>query len=142
MFQPNSSLDEKKLLDAIGVASFDELVTRLPKKYLNPGLGLPPEASEMALSQAITDLSNKNSTPLSFLGAGAYDHFISSIVPAISSRGEFATAYTPYQPEASQGTLQTIFEFQSIVAELFGLDIANASLYDGATALVDRAVRS
>ncbi len=139
MFQPNAAADEKKLLDAVGVASFDDLIRRLPKKYVNPGLGLPNEMSEMDLTRLLTDLSNKNVQPLSFLGAGSYDHFISAVVPALSSRGEFATAYTPYQPEASQGTLQVIFEFQSMVAELYGMDIANASLYDGATALAEAA---
>ncbi len=140
MFHPNAAADEKKLLDAIGVASFDELIGRLPKKYVNPGLGLPNEMSEMALTRTLTELSNKNSQLLSFLGAGAYDHFVPAVVGAITSRGEFATAYTPYQPEASQGTLQVIFEFQSMVAEIFGMDIANASLYDGATALAEAAL--
>jgi glycine dehydrogenase subunit 1 len=140
MFQPNSALDEKTLLDAIGVASFDELVERLPKKFTNPGLGLPNEVSEMELTRVLTEMSEKNGQPLSFLGAGAYDHFVPAVVGALASRGEFATAYTPYQPEASQGTLQTIFEFQSTVAEIYGMDMANASLYDGATALAEAAL--
>ena len=137
MFQPNSSLDEKKLLAAIGVQSFDELIDRLPKRFINPGLGLPAEMSEMDLTRTLTEMSAKNGQPLSVLGAGAYDHFIPAVVGALASRGEFATAYTPYQPEASQGTLQTIFEFQSTVAEIYGMDMANASLYDGATALAE-----
>jgi glycine dehydrogenase subunit 1 len=140
MFHPNSSADEKKLLDACGVASFEDLIRRLPKKHLNPGLGLPNEMPEMDLTRNLSDLANKNGQPLSFLGAGAYDHFVPAAVGAIVSRGEFATAYTPYQPEASQGTLQVIFEFQSMVAEIFGMDIANASLYDGATALAEAAL--
>lgn len=140
MFQPNSPIDEQKLLDAIGVSSFDDLIRRLPKKHLNPGLGLRNEMSEMDISRTLTDLSNKNGQPLSFLGGGSYDHYIPAVVGALSSRGEFATAYTPYQPEASQGTLQTIFEFQSLVAEIYGMDIANASLYDGATALAEAAL--
>lgn len=140
MFQPNAAADEKKLLDAVGVGSFEDLIQRLPKKHVNPGLGLPNEMSEMDLTRALTDLSNKNLLPLSFLGAGSYDHFIPAVVGALSSRGEFATAYTPYQPEASQGTLQVIFEFQSMVAEIYGMDIANASLYDGATALAEAAL--
>ncbi len=139
MFHPNAALDEKKLLEAVGVKSFDDLIQRLPKKYVNPGLGLPNEMNEMDLTRGLTDLSNKNGQPLSFLGAGSYDHFVPAVVGALSSRGEFATAYTPYQPEASQGTLQVIFEFQSMVAEIFGMDIANASLYDGATALAEAA---
>jgi glycine dehydrogenase subunit 1 len=137
MFHPNSPSDEKTLLDAIGVPSFEALLPRLPKKHLNPGLGLPNNASEMELTRALSDLAAKNAQPLSFLGAGAYNHFVSAVVPALAGRGEFATAYTPYQPEASQGTLQTIFEFQSLVAEIYGMDMANASLYDGATALAE-----
>lgn len=140
MFHPNSTLDEKKLLEAIGVLSFDDLIRRLPKKHVNPGLGLPNEMSEMDLTRILSDLAAKNSQPLSFLGAGAYDHFIPAVVGAITSRGEFATAYTPYQPEASQGTLQVIYEFQSMVAEIYGMDVANASLYDGATALAEAAL--
>ncbi|MFN0118341.1 MAG: aminomethyl-transferring glycine dehydrogenase subunit GcvPA [Elusimicrobiota bacterium] len=142
MYHSTSSTDEKKLLDAIGVSSFKELVKKVPSKYLNPGLGLQNGLSEMELTQQLTDLSQKNQTPLSFLGAGAYDHFVSAVVPALAGRGEFSTAYTPYQPEASQGTLQTIFEFQSIVAELYGMEVANASLYDGASALAEAALVS
>lgn len=140
MFHPNSPTDEASLLDAIGVSSFDELIKSLPKKHLNPGLGLPKGMAEIDLTRHLTDMSLKNAQPLSFLGGGAYDHFISSVVPALISRGEFATAYTPYQPEASQGTLQTIFEFQSLVAEIYGMDVANASLYDGASALAEAAL--
>jgi glycine dehydrogenase subunit 1 len=140
MFHPNASLDEKELLDATGVKSFDDLVRSLPQKHINPGLGLPKNMSELERTQYLQGLANKNLSPLSFLGAGAYDHFIAAAVPALTFRGEFATAYTPYQPEASQGTLETIFEFQSLVAEIFGMDLANASLYDGASALAEAAL--
>jgi glycine dehydrogenase subunit 1 len=140
MFHPNSPTDEKRLLDAVGVRSFDELVQRLPKAHINPGLGLPNALSEQEITRHLGELANKNIQPLTFLGAGAYDHFIPAVVPAVSGRGEFATAYTPYQPEASQGTLQTIFEFQSLVAEIYGMDVANASLYDGASALAEAAL--
>lgn len=140
MFHPNSPTDEKQLLDAIGVSSFDDLIRRLPKKHVNPGLGLANEMTEMDITRLLSDMSNKNSQPLSFLGGGSYDHHIPAVVSALAGRGEFATAYTPYQPEASQGTLQTIFEFQSLVAEIYGMDIANASLYDGATALAEAAL--
>lgn len=140
MFFSNSPDDENDLLRKTGVDSFNDLISPLPKKHLNPGLGLPPAATEMDLTRALQSLASKNVRPLSFLGAGAYDHFISAVVPALANRGEFATAYTPYQPEASQGTLQTIYEFQSIVAEIYGMDIANASLYDGATALAEAAL--
>ena len=137
MFHPDSPLDEKSLLASIGVSSFEDLLPRLPKKHLNPKLGLSKSLSEMELTKKVEDLAGKNSRPLSFLGAGAYDHFIPAAVSSLVNRSEFATAYTPYQPEASQGTLQTIFEFQSLVAEIYGMDMANASLYDGASALAE-----
>ncbi len=140
MFHPNSQTDEKELLEAIGVARFEDLVKNVPAKHLNPGLGLPNNKTEIERTVALQALANKNLSPLTFLGAGAYDHFIPAAVPAITFRGEFATAYTPYQPEASQGTLQTIFEFQSLVAEIYGMDLANASLYDGASALAEAAL--
>ncbi|OVE75771.1 glycine dehydrogenase (aminomethyl-transferring) [bacterium F11] len=140
MYHPNSTRDEKQLLDQIGVSSFKDLLTRIPKKHANPGMGLPHPLSELEITKEIEGLANKNGQPLSFLGAGAYDHFVSAVVPALQGRGEFATAYTPYQAEASQGTLQTIFEFQSMVAEIYGMDVANASLYDGATALTEAAL--
>lgn len=140
MFHPNSATDEKELLEFIGVNKFEDLLKSIPKKHLNPGLGLPNTLSEMERSQWLQTLANKNIQPLNFMGAGAYDHFIPAVVPAITFRGEFATAYTPYQPEASQGTLQTIFEFQSLVAEIYGMDIANASLYDGASAVAEAAL--
>jgi glycine dehydrogenase subunit 1 len=140
MFQPNAPSDEKDLLAAIGVKSFDELIRRLPSRHVNPGLGLPNEMAEMEITRHLSELAAKNTQPLSFLGAGAYDHFLPTVPGALASRGEFATAYTPYQPEASQGTLQVIFEFQSMVAEIYGLDLANASLYDGASALAEAAL--
>lgn len=140
MFHPNSPTDEKELLEAIGVDRFEDLLKDLPAKNLNPGLGLPSNQTEMERTNLLQSLANKNLSLSSFLGAGAYDHFIPAAVPALTLRGEFATAYTPYQPEASQGTLQTIFEFQSLVAEIYGMDIANASLYDGASALAEAAL--
>lgn len=139
-FHPNAAQDESDLLKAAGIAAFEELLPRLPKKHLNPGLGLPNGLSEMELARHTQALADKNVHPLGFLGAGAYDHFVPAVVGTLTSRGEFATAYTPYQPEASQGTLQTIFEFQSMVAEIYGMDVANASLYDGASALVEAAL--
>ena len=109
MYQPNSPSDEKELLAAIGVKSFDELIRRLPAKHVNPGLGLPNEMAEVDVTRHLAELAAKNAQPLSFLGGGAYDHFTPAVPSALAGRGEFATAYTPYQPEASQGTLQVIF---------------------------------
>jgi len=140
MFHPNAPSDEELLLKESGIAQFGDLLKNLPSQHVNPGLGLPKSLTELERTQTLQKLSDKNFSPLSLLGAGAYDHFVSSVVPALTLRGEFATAYTPYQPEASQGTLQTIFEFQSLIAEIYGMDIANASLYDGATALAEAAL--
>jgi len=128
------------MLSEIGVRSFDELIAKVPPSLRDPVLDLPQGLSEFELRQYLEGLLSQNKTVrdyISFLGAGSYDHFIPSVVRHIISRAEFYTAYTPYQPEASQGTLQTIFEYQSMIAELTGLDVANASHYDGATAFAE-----
>ncbi len=133
------------MLDAIGVPSIDALFEEIPPELrLAPGeLNLPPALDEARLLQHLHELSRKNvgmADVACFLGAGIYDRYIPSTVGAVISRGEFLTAYTPYQPEASQGYLQTIYEFQSMVAELYGSDIANASMYDGATSMAEAAI--
>jgi len=137
---PLTDEDRKEMLSVIGVKSFEDLITKIPSSLRNPRLDLPSGVSEMELLHYIEGLLSQNQTSrdlLSFLGAGSYDHYIPSAVRHILSRGEFYTAYTPYQPEASQGTLQTIFEYQSMITELTGLDVANASHYDGATAFAE-----
>ncbi|MEK7287877.1 MAG: aminomethyl-transferring glycine dehydrogenase subunit GcvPA [Elusimicrobiota bacterium] len=128
---------EQKLLQKIGVKSFEDLLPPIPKELLLPSLGLPPAKTELELAQYLDHAAEKNIPLKSFLGAGAYDHFIPQAVWDLTKRGEFLTAYTPYQAEASQGTLIALFEFQTMVCELFGMDASNASLYDGATALVE-----
>ncbi len=128
------------MLEAIGVASAEDLFNDIPAEYRSPDIYLPPPLSEVELVREMTALAAANgaaSGMACFRGGGAYNHFIPSAVAAIISRGEFATAYTPYQPEVSQGTLQTIFEFQSMVCELTGMDVANAGMYDGASALAE-----
>jgi glycine dehydrogenase subunit 1 len=128
------------MLERIGVASIDELFLDIPKARRFPKLDLPGPLSEMEVAREIDSLASRNvtaSTCAWFLGAGAYNHFIPALVPAIASRGEFLTAYTPYQPEVSQGSLQAIFEYQSMAAALFGMEVVNASHYDGATALAE-----
>lgn len=139
-FIPNSSEDRERMLKEIGKGSIEELFLDIPEKLRFPSLNLPEGISEMEMLSEIEALSAKNTTARNaawFLGAGAYNHYIPSLVPALASRGEFLTAYTPYQPEVSQGTLQAIFEYQSMAAELFGVSVVNASHYDGATALAE-----
>lgn len=141
---PNTPEDRKLMLDAIGAADFGELVAGIPESLRLKGpLNLPPALDEMALMSELHRLADMNADTAHhacFLGAGAYDHFIPSVVGHLASRSEFLTAYTPYQAEVSQGTLQTTFEFQSMVCELTGMDAANASMYDGASAMAEAAM--
>lgn len=140
---PNTDHDKKEMLAAIGVKSIDELFADIPDSVkLNRDLKLPKAMSEHETSRYMASLADKNITVndyTSFLGAGVYHHFIPSVVDHVISRSEFYTAYTPYQPEISQGELQAIFEFQSLIAELTGMEAANSSMYDGATSLAEAA---
>ena len=137
----NTKRETEQMLKTIGVKSIDELFASIPDDVkLKGGLKLPPPVSEMALLDHIAELARQNKGAneyVSFLGAGAYNHFVPSVVDNVSSRGEFLTAYTPYQAESSQGVLQVIFEYQTMIAELCAMDISQASLYDGATALCE-----
>jgi glycine dehydrogenase subunit 1 len=133
--------EEKEMLTAIGVSSFEELLRGIPASARMKGLTpIPPGQSEAELRRLFAELSARNydveRTP-SFLGAGLYDHVLPAAIRQITLRSEFYTAYTPYQPEVSQGTLATVFEFQSLMAELTGMDVANASVYDGASAAAE-----
>lgn len=133
---PISDQDKKEMLARIGVEKVEDLFCCIPESIRLKGLlNLPGPLSEPEILEYFEVRGKKNSYDLylSFLGGGAYDHFIPAVVDYLSSRGEFISPYTPYQPEVSQGTLQVIFEFQTLVCQLTGLDIANASLYDGAT---------
>ena len=135
---PLTEADRAELLSSVGVASVDELFAEIPVEHRDPTFDLPDALSEPELLSHLEELAGRSTAGLpSFLGAGAYKHFIPSTVDAIISRGEYLTAYTPYQPEISQGTLQTTFEFQSLVCELTGMDIANAGMYDGASAMAE-----
>jgi len=142
-FIPNTDADRKRMLEAVGVASAAELFHDVPKEHRFPRLDLPSALSELEILNELDELSRLNSpgpqTP-SFLGAGAYRHFIPAVVDAMVSRSEFATAYTPYQPEISQGTLQAIFEYQSMIARLTGMEVSNASHYDGATSTAEAVI--
>ncbi|MBI2757547.1 MAG: aminomethyl-transferring glycine dehydrogenase subunit GcvPA [Chloroflexi bacterium] len=138
---PHSPKERDAMLAAIGVKSLDELFKDIPAKHRFPKLDLPPALTEMEAAAELAELAESNENVrgdlISFLGAGAYNHYIPSVVNHIISRGEFYTAYTPYQPEISQGTLQAIFEYQSLISALTGMDVSNASHYDGATAAAE-----
>jgi glycine dehydrogenase subunit 1 len=136
-FLGSGSAEQQAMLAAIGARSFDELFAAVPAAYQTADFNLPEGRSELEMLQALRALAAKNSTLTNFCGGGFYDHFIPSAVDALAGRGEFFTAYTPYQPEASQGTLQAIYEFQTAIARLTDMEAANASLYDGGTALYE-----
>lgn len=142
-YVPNTDQDRAKMLALIGVESVDDLFYDVPKELRYPQIDLPEPVSEMEIMRELQEMSEANvdllHTP-SFLGAGAYYHFIPSVVDAIISRSEFYTAYTPYQPEVSQGTLQAIFEYQTMICMLAGMDVANASHYDGGTATAEAVI--
>ncbi len=133
-----SDQDQQVMFDSLGIRDFDDLFAAIPSSLRAKELNIPEGISEMEMMQQIRKLARKNSTHLiNFCGAGFYDHYIPAAVDALSSRGEFYTAYTPYQPEASQGTLQAAFEFQTAICRLTGMEVANASLFDGGTALFE-----
>ena len=136
-FIANTQDQRRSMLRDIGL-SMDELFADIPRAYRVDGLDLAPGLSEQAVRQHMAEIAGKNHIDLTlFLGGGFYDHFIPAAVHELVSRGEFATAYTPYQPEVSQGTLQAIYEYQSMICRLTDLDVANASLYDGGTAMYE-----
>lgn len=141
-FIPHTEANRKKMLEAIGVARAEDLFADVPENLRFPTLDLPPALSELEAKTHLSELSRENvdlDRYACFLGAGAYNHFIPSVVGHLAGRSEFYTSYTPYQPEISQGTLQSIFEFQSLTCELLGLEVANASMYDGASAVAEAA---
>ena len=142
-FTPNTEEHRKKMLDAIGMDSVEGLFLDIPEEVRNPDLNLPKAMSELDLRAYASELSARNVSAgeyTSFLGAGSYWHHIPAVVSSIASRGEFMTAYTPYQPEVSQGTLQVAYEFQSMICQLTGMDVANAGMYDGSTSLAEAAL--
>jgi glycine dehydrogenase subunit 1 len=139
-FTPHTEEDIREMLEAIGVQTLDDLFADVSPKFEGE-LELPPTLSEYEALSDVNRLAKENTAGLPiFLGAGAYDRITPSAVGAITSRGEFLTSYTPYQPEISQGVLQAIFEYQSVIAELTGLEISNASVYDGASAVAEAAL--
>ena len=144
-YMPHTDAELREMLAAVGVPDLEALFESIPEPLrLERPLTLPPALAEVELQQHMAALAGRNRTPAnglrSFLGAGGARHHVPAVVNALTQRGEFLTAYTPYQAEVAQGTLQAIFEFQTAVAELLGVDVANASMYDGATAAVEGAL--
>jgi len=145
VYIPHTDAERQAMLADIGVENIEELFWDIPEKFRYPQLDLPEPLSEMETLQELQFLAglnlNANTTP-AFLGAGAYRHWVPSVVDYVISRGEFYTAYTPYQAEVSQGTLQAIFEYESMICDLTGMDVANASHYDGATAAAEAVIQA
>lgn len=142
-YQPVTPDDKRHILEELGVQSFEDLVKKIPESIRFPKLNITDTKSELEIQRMVNSFSLQNAssaTHLSFLGAGSYEHFVPAAVSQIIGRTEFYTAYTPYQPEASQGTLQSIFEYQSLMTELTGLEVSNGSHYDGSTSLADAAL--
>ena len=137
-FIPHTENDTREMLQAIGVDSIEDLFDEIPADLKIDGLSKVPEGiSEMQISRIMHERANQDGQPLNFIGAGAYEHHIPAAVWEITTRGEFYSAYTPYQAEASQGTLQLLYEFQTMMASLMAMDVSNASLYDGASGLAE-----
>ena len=136
---PNTSTEQKEMLKEIGFASFDELFSHVPKEVkLSAELNIPSGKSELEVRKIMTGMAKKNHVfPVIFRGAGAYRHFIPAIVKSVISKENFLTSYTPYQAETSQGVLQSIFEYQTMICDITGMDVSNASIYDGASAAAE-----
>lgn len=145
-YVPNTPEEQQAMLEHMGLSTIEDLLAPVPEDVrLHRPLALPAALPEPDLKRLLSDMAAKNKnldTTISFLGAGTYDHAIPSVVPHLQRRSEFVTSYTPYQPEVSQGMLQATYEFQTMVCQITGLDVANASLYDGSTALVEAVLMS
>ncbi|MGR3320293.1 MAG: aminomethyl-transferring glycine dehydrogenase subunit GcvPA [Candidatus Anammoxibacter sp.] len=143
-FIPNTDEQRKEMLAAIGVDSIDDLFRDIPEQaVLKDSVDIPNGISELEVKKKLTAISDKDKNDhISFLGAGCYNHFIPAIVNNLTGRSEFSTAYTPYQAEISQGSLQTLFEFQTLICQVTGMDVANASMYDGASGLAEACIMS
>ncbi len=139
-YLPHTEAERQAMLEAIGVETIDELFNDIPERWRFPELDLPPPLSEMEAEWALTSLAGRNQAfdpRFCFLGAGTYNHYSPSTVNYVLQRGEFYTSYTPYQPEVSQGMLQAMFEYQSMICRLTGMEVSNASHYDGAASLAE-----
>ena len=142
-YLPTTDADRRSMLEALGLANVSDLFRDIPAEHRYPELNLPPALTELELKREMAAMASRNANVedfASFLGAGAYHHFIPSVVWNLAGRSEMATAYTPYQPEISQGILQASYEFQTLVCQLTGMEVANTGMYDGATALAEAAL--
>src|SRR5919106_5271198 len=140
-YSPHTDADRERMLAAVGVADLEDLFADIPLSVRASDWAVPPPLTEQEVRAELARLAGRNRIPeVSFLGAGAYRHLVPSVVMEVIGRPEFATSYTPYQPEVSQGTLQSIYEFQSLICELTGMEVASASHYDGATATAEAAL--
>src|SRR5438270_7478687 len=140
-FIPHTEDDVRAMLAAIGANTIDDLFDEIPASLRSAGLTqVPPGVGEMEITRVMHERAQRDGHWLSFLGAGAYEHHIPAAVWQIATRGEFYSAYTPYQAEASQRTLQLLYEFQTMIARLTGMEVANASMYDGASATAEAAL--
>jgi glycine dehydrogenase subunit 1 len=137
MYISNTKKQKDEMIKEIGAKSFDDLIKQVPQKFLNPKFDLPAGLSELEAYRRMKELSEKNRTLLSFVGGGVYERYTPAVVKHITERTEFLTAYTPYQAEASQGLLESIYEYQSLMSNLYDMDCSNASLYDGSTSLAE-----
>src|SRR2546423_4571609 len=142
-FVPVTEAERDAMLETLGIPTTDALFEAVPESVRYPDIDIGPALTEMEVTARVEELAARNrpayGTPF-FLGAGAYRHFIPAAIGSLMSRSEFATSYTPYQPEVSQGTLQMSFEFQSLICDLTGMDVTNASVYDGASAVAEAAL--
>ena len=140
----NTESEQKEMLAAIGAESVEQLFDVIPDSLkLNRELDLPAAMGELELTEHMSEMAARNQGPdqlVCFLGGGSYDHFIPAVVDTIAARGEFYTSYTPYQPEVAQGNLQVMFEYQTLICQLTGMDVSNASLYDGGSAVAEAAL--
>ena len=143
-YTPHTEVERQRMLEAIGLENIEELFADVPERLGFPALDLPSAISPLEIQHEMAGLAGRNRTPgdglTSFLGAGAYRHYVPPLLNYLIGRGEFLTAYTPYQPEVSQGTLQAIFEYQTMMVELTGMEVSNASHYDGATATAEAVI--
>ena len=142
-YVPNTDEDRATMLAEVGAASIEDLFTDIPSDFRHPELHIPAPMSEMDLRREMERLASRNfhaGAHPSFLGAGVYNHYSPAVIPPLVTRGEFLTSYTPYQPEVSQGTLQSTFEFQTMTAQIFAMEVSNAGMYDGASAMAEAAL--